>query len=997
MRRTSASLLTLLVIHAICLADIYKFDMGPKDSPVWPGFTRVGADTVYSKETGFGLRSATGVMEVVRKDGARLRPDGLCGDMILAATEPPTPYPKSEKILKPGGEFEFCLDLPNGTYGVYCILGDDGSQYDTGLPFADFYIKAEGEQKLFVEVGEKAPVGYHSIGKKFYYQRLNDVFSPQDDLWEKYVNRGFAPQRFNVQVNDGQLNLVVGNRPLNVLIVYPESERQQAEQFIANLTEARRKAWAYREFKVEYNREPPKPTAEHQARGYMIFTPSYLESVPYYYPPKASEVKTWVSCFAAKSEFEPVTFAVLPLESLGKCSVRVSDLVGETGGQIAKENIDVRVVKHLERAFTQDISRVEMGYYVDPLLLMKWPDVRIEKGVVRQFWLTIHVPEDAKSGRYKGRITFSPQGGHPVVIDLKLIVLPFALGELTDKFHAVYWYSTGLTLFKEQTIADLRDHGMNVIHTPPAAKVALKDNELTFDLSETEKVLEQYRKCGYPMRMVISQSESNQVENLTGERSRIPGAHRFRPKYSERHKDLTRQVVRRVAEEYKKRGWPELIFYCDGEVEPEGVENTIQQIDLVEEGGGQASVNFLCWDGFVKAASHMSVVQFSPSAGYLMADMMEVARKAGKKRIFHYYLGFERLERGFYFWKTGAEGTAIEGYINVYGDPYNEFDGGMYTWGSVWPSPNGPVPSPEWEWQREGIDDCKYLSLLTRLIGEAKASNRPEVAQAAAEAEAEIEVILSNIHPEITHYRQSMRPKRLYNWDVRMYDVYRWRVIVQILKLRRALGVEDDPVLASDLMRVKLPDVQPALPKIVEGEQPLPEMQDPKGWETAQLAVSSDGGVVKEGKTSLALKVGVNYADGKGWPRMGKALPVGADLKGYANIEFWALARTRKKPLAIPWSLGLSDSENKVHRYQKLHGLKDGEWVKIVAPIEPLLTDCKGYSMQKPSHLRFVMYDGEYEDGDEVELYIDGIRLTGRKLPAVDDGIRPLDGLFADW
>lgn len=990
-------LLPALLLSWTCRADVYKFDMGPEDSPVWPGFVRVGKDTLYSEKTGFGLRSADGVEEVARRDGAGLRPDDLCGDMILGAKERKTSYPKSEKTLTPGGEIAFCLDLPKGTYGVYYILGDSGGMYDDGLPFDDFYVTAEGERKLFVEVGEKLPIGARGVAKKIYYLRMNELFRPGEDLWEKYVNRAFEPREFTVEVNDGRLDLVVGNRPLDALIVYPLSQKAEAEKLIEDLTKARRKAWEYREYRVEYDREAPVPTMEEQAQGFIVFTPSYLESVPYYYVPRPAERKRVVCAFTTKGEFEPVTFAVLPLQPLGKCRARVSDLEGENGQKIAKENIDVRIVRHLERPFTEDVSRVEKGYYVEPLLLMAWPAVEIERGVVRQFWLTIKTPEDVRSGRYRGRITFETETGRTAIVEVRLLVLPFGLKELTDRFQAVYWYHDGLTLFPEKTIADLRDHGINVIHTPPATQVKLTDGKLSFDFSALEKAMARYRECGYPMRLVVSQSESCQVEALTGERSRIPGAHTFRPRYSERHKELTRQVVRGVVEEYKRRSWPELVFYCDGEVEPEAVDNAIQQMDLVEEGGGKASVNFLSWPGFVKALSHMSVPQFSPSVGWSMAEMADLARKAGKTRTWIYGLGYNRLERGFYFWKTGCEATAIEGYIHVYGDPYNEFDGGYLTWGEVWPSPDGPVPTTAWEWQREGIDDCKYLSHLTHLIAQARRSDRPDAKAAADEGQAEIEAMMATIHPEISHYRTGMRAKCLYNWDVRLYDSYRWRVAVQVLKLRRALGIEDDRPLARDLLRVKVAELRPPAPVAEEPATALPELQFPKGWQSAGVEVSSGDRRADGGGASLALRVKVNHRDRDAWPRVWKTLDAPTDLSRYSVLDFWARAQTQKKSRRIAWRLGLRNGEKRMCRYCPLPCLEEGKWTKVALPLEPLLVDGKGFSLGTPTDIRLVMYTRDYEDGDEVALCLDGFALSGRKRHRADDGADPLGAIFADW
>ena len=56
----------------------------------------------------------------------------------------------------------------------------------------------------------------------------------------------------------------------------------------------------------------------------------------------------------------------------------------------------------------------------------------------------------------------------------------------------------------------------------------------------------------------------------------------------------------------------------------------------------------------------------------------------------------------------------------------------------VYPLATGPVPSVGWEAIREGIDDHKYISTLTRMIQKAKAAGHKEAAQRAAKILKEI-------------------------------------------------------------------------------------------------------------------------------------------------------------------------------------------------------------------------------------------------------------------
>jgi len=51
----------------------------------------------------------------------------------------------------------------------------------------------------------------------------------------------------------------------------------------------------------------------------------------------------------------------------------------------------------------------------------------IDEGICKTIWINVKVPEDAKKGTYKGKITFTPSGKQSKDIDVEVKVLPFQL------------------------------------------------------------------------------------------------------------------------------------------------------------------------------------------------------------------------------------------------------------------------------------------------------------------------------------------------------------------------------------------------------------------------------------------------------------------------------------------------------------------------------------------------------------------------------------------
>ena len=98
-----------------------------------------------------------------------------------------------------------------------------------------------------------------------------------------------------------------------------------------------------------------------------------------------------------------------------------------------------------------------------------------------------------------------------------------------------------------------------------------------------------------------------------------------------------------------------------------------------------------------------------------------------------------RRNYGLLLWKNHYDGIGIFAYHFGSGSPYNDFDGGMRELNFVYPTGNGVIDTIVWEAYREGIDDVRYVTTLSKAIEHAKASSDADRKKAAADAQKYLE------------------------------------------------------------------------------------------------------------------------------------------------------------------------------------------------------------------------------------------------------------------
>lgn len=214
---------------------------------------------------------------------------------------------------------------------------------------------------------------------------------------------------------------------------------------------------------------------------YAVPAMSSVKKLPHAVPSDGI-VSDRLNVIAAKGEFEPVSFFLMPSKDISKLELKVSDLQGKNG-KIPSAAVDMKVVKCWYQAGTawhsyfadptrrelvpellvNDDSLIKVDYKTkDNYLRVDYPKgseyvwvsytnrndpgffnhdtepvadsaslkpLKLSAGEGRQFWITVKVPENAAAGDYQGKISIAADGQSAGDMTLNLRVLPFSLPE----------------------------------------------------------------------------------------------------------------------------------------------------------------------------------------------------------------------------------------------------------------------------------------------------------------------------------------------------------------------------------------------------------------------------------------------------------------------------------------------------------------------------------------------------------------------------------------
>ena len=270
---------------------------------------------------------------------------------------------------------------------------------------------------------------------------------------------------------------------------------------------------------------------------------------------------------ACRGEYEPLSFVIETQEALKQVHVRVNALRG-TAANIPGTAVDVRVVVPIFRRITDwpgavnwvlvhDASLIEMRdepaaaalkedappiqkAYIKTMVFTRRPvdTATLQPADVQsrqQFWLTVHVPDNAKAGTYAGDITILAENAAPRTLRLELTVPDFDLEPALTEFsvyHPAWIEGGGVTmdnpqgytvLSDQQYLNDLKNmvaHGcLNpTIYTQPGTTP-----EGDLDFTVFARVLDLREQAGMPRHLplyVLGAARVNSSQQVSPEQKR---------------------------------------------------------------------------------------------------------------------------------------------------------------------------------------------------------------------------------------------------------------------------------------------------------------------------------------------------------------------------------------------------------------------------------------------------------------------------------------------
>ena len=482
-------------------------------------------------------------------------------------------------------------------------------------------------------------------------------------------------------------------------------------------------------------------------------------------PDPPGSVATALALRACRGEHEAASFVVWPPRREMTLEVVATDLRGPTG-VIPAASVDVRAVKCWYQSGGNERFPINHGLHLmTPELLLrdddlvrvdtvgkrnlvklqypdgtrKWVDVStptpspeekdssaavfpirdaatlqpitVPARGAKQFWITVHVPADARSGRYVGSMELAAAGRVVAKLPLQLEVLPFDLAP--NPLESSIYFHWGFTL-------DERGPGTLTINRRSTAQFRAELADLLAHGVDNPTIGVPFDSGQLPLELKLRQEAGMRHDRLY---------------YLVANTWHAPEQLKKIIEMARGFGFTEFYFYGADEAVGDKLTEQRKQWQQVHDLGGkvfvagQAGQNFplvgdlqdllVCYGDPTRAEAakwhskgHKIFCYANPQGGIEAPETY--------RRNFGLLLAANNYDGGMtYIYYSGTpswDDWAIP--------PYRQHN-------FVYPTADGVIDTVQWEGYREGIDDLRYLGTLRQAIAEAKAAGHASQAAAA--------------------------------------------------------------------------------------------------------------------------------------------------------------------------------------------------------------------------------------------------------------------------
>ena len=489
-------------------------------------------------------------------------------------------------------------------------------------------------------------------------------------------------------------------------------------------------------------REEPEFDETSREHGMAIWWGDYSVQIFSRQPPTQEELTRRPVVQTIAGEDEPLVLGLWGIRDVGLVTLTVKD---------SPFPITIRRVEFSPRKIPTDNfgETVEGARVIGLATFLPAEDTcDVLQGRNTVYWLTVETPGDAKAGSYACALQLAMHGSREKE-KRQTIELPFTVEVLdytlpvADIAYGMYFRPTSgqnlpahyrtpemLRVFWR----DMARHGMTSATVYSDREQTIYDDEgnVTFDGNPDMEMLEAMMEEG-----LVHQG--------------IPVMWLW--------PHLTADAAPVVVAEARKRGFPELLYYGVDEppVEGERAKKAKEGLESIQPWRDYFRIVTALSDRPAEVyADYLDI--WAVSTGRITPELSDLAARKGAE-MWTYACSdrgtgnspMARFGAGLYTWALNLKGNFIWCYTEHYGwkDRRNAF------FCRVLPSPEGPIPSIQWEARREGVEDYRSLRLLESLIAE-----RPDHAKAT-----EARSWLDSIRERVDWYRGRNMPPSLWAWD----------------------------------------------------------------------------------------------------------------------------------------------------------------------------------------------------------------------------------------
>ncbi|MCE5238331.1 hypothetical protein LLH23_07540 [bacterium] len=779
-RRRPALLIAMMAAPLLCgmvvagPANVWLYDMGQPDSPVWPGFTRLTPDSAYAADKGVGWLNPAAELRAYRAENL----DALAVDSVRGT--------RSNKL-------NLRLDLPNGDYTVWVLTGEMGNIWQLR------YLREPHDLLLQGQVVQTIAPPEAEL-----FRLANYDWRAGDDIFAQFIAPRFTWLRHEVTVTDGKL--LVGfspalSFPVNAVVVAERAVATRVADQLQALDAERRAAFNQFWREVEPPPDPAAPVSDtERQRGYVLAETCCSEDLHPWSQPRPADSRTEMALVATAGEQEQASFAVYASRDLRDVTFQLTDLKSETGKLLPATALRPGLVQFLPW---------ECGaqqYSLQECLILPLRPTFIGSGTCRRFWISLTTPEAAAPGIYTGRLQVTAANAPPASLQLRVRVVPVKLKtppvERFMYFGTMYYLAKAyLPQFDPQKYWDairaevrfMRDNQYcraECIINPDEIKMD-GDKIADITMADTTKLMQIIREeNAWPRDNTMICRADFLVLKLGGRYPRGDRDIRFVPTPQARQEFI--RGVRMINEKAKAAGWPEVAFEALGEYTNFG-EAGAQFGLAVHDAFREAKVsNTLRGNGASDMAPILKglVMYPEPNSAMMKTEWLDFMKQHGK-RLWAYNFTRSRFSVGWFCFKHGITRASYESGVYANGQPGNVFEiSGMFPMGL--PTSMTSIEPTVWLKRLvQGAVDYEYLWNLDQRIKAAQASGKPAAVKAAAQARAWLDGKLSELpnaidtvywDPKMEHDVQGKE------WPVRDLDKFRWQMADYMMKLDQVLG-----------------------------------------------------------------------------------------------------------------------------------------------------------------------------------------------------------------